>query len=557
MSSITGRSSIGVELLLHPLSHNWKSIIKTELGRRSVDLTRKPPKAWAQPQQTINMTDALSVKSSNKSIRSIKDKFRFGFRRKSAQLEQSPLADNVPPVPPVPEQQTGRKKLQKKSSHNLRQDSVQANAFKTQAERLREAREMGHRVDKQTGELLDDTMILHSLAHDGFDRSAEVINRYELDPNRKPGEPQIASLSSSLWNRVAEHLDLVDCACLALASKTLLDRMGRSYWNAINHPDNSKTRTSFLHRLQDTMPNHLYCFVCDRYHLRTQKGQEKLKPSSVLNPLFQCPHATNNLMPQPRIRITSGRTLPYTFVQLALRAKKYGPDHGIEATTMARQWKEQYDPKWIHSTRYFIFKGHLLMRVQSTCFTKPGLTPAGERMLLYNREDYLPYFSVCAHWRDGLLMKICKCSMTHLPKPPEHSLHETLAKTAGRRPSQSGIIILCSTCRPMRRCPECPTEYLVELKLAEDRTESNPLERFKHAIVVTRWSDLGDGSSPESPEWAAINGQLEGYDSLSTIGTRAVSGTFESQSADTGPGQRILNLNPKDTHKGEEGDDWY
>ena len=109
----------------------------------------------------------------------------------------------------------------------------------------------------------------------------------------------------------------------------------------------------------------------------------------------------------------------------------------------------------------------------------------------------------------------------------------------------------------MRRCPECPTEYLVDVKLAEDRSEKDPRLLFKHAIVVTRWSDLGDGSSPTSPEWAAVTGALEDYDSLSTIGTRAISGTFESQTADTGPGQRILNLNPKDEHKGEAGHDWY
>lgn len=504
-----------------------------------------------QLQPPINMSDALSVKSSSKSVRSLKDRLRSAFGRRSVDDTNSPRrisnGENVLP---------GRKSLQR-SSLDSRQDSTQATAFKTQADRIREARENGPKIDKQTGERLDDTLVLHSLAHDSFDTVTEILNKYELDPNRPPGEAQVASLSPQLWSRIAEHLSLVDRACLALASKTLLDRMGSSYSQIINHPDNAEYRLSLLHRLEDQMPNHLFCFVCNKYHVRTMKGQEKLKPASVLNPLFDCPNATNNLMPQPRLRIATGRTLPFNFVQLALKGKKYGSDYGIDATTMARLWREQYEPRWIHSSRYFVFKGHLLMRVQSTCYTKPGLTPAAERMLLYSREDYQPYFSVCAHWRDGLLMNICKCALGHLPVPAEKSLHEGLAKVAGRRTSHGAIITLCSNCRPMRRCPQCPTEYLVEVKLAEDRSEKDPMKLFKHAIVVTRWSDLGDGSSPMSPEWAAVTGAIDTYDSIATIGTRAVSGIFESQSADTGPGQRILNLNPKDEHKGEEGNDWY
>ena len=107
----------------------------------------------------------------------------------------------------------------------------------------------------------------------------------------------------------------------------------------------------------------------------------------------------------------------------------------------------------------------------------------------------------------------------------------------------------------MRRCPNCPTEYLVQIKLVEDRTD--PVKMFKHAIVVTRWSDLGDGTSPRSPQWAACNGEIE-YDSFKTLGKRAISGIFESHfTAEFIPGQRILSLNPKNERKGEAGHRWY
>ena len=106
----------------------------------------------------------------------------------------------------------------------------------------------------------------------------------------------------------------------------------------------------------------------------------------------------------------------------------------------------------------------------------------------------------------------------------------------------------------MRRCPECPTEYLVELKFAEDKND--PLNRFKQAIAVTRWSDLGDGLSPYSDEWAAINGNVE-FDSFKAIKKRTISGIFESQSGVAIPGQRLMSLNPKNEKFGEDGHNWY
>lgn len=110
----------------------------------------------------------------------------------------------------------------------------------------------------------------------------------------------------------------------------------------------------------------------------------------------------------------------------------------------------------------------------------------------------------------------------------------------------------------MRRCPECPTEYLIEVKLDEDRSEPNPLARFKQAMMVTRWSDLGNGTTPlGSREWAAVNGRGEGYESLDEVGKRGISGIFESQNGVTLPGQRMLSLNPKGRKEGEEGNDWY
>lgn len=98
----------------------------------------------------------------------------------------------------------------------------------------------------------------------------------------------------------------------------------------------------------------------------------------------------------------------------------------------------------------------------------------------------------------------------------------------------------------------------MELKLAEDKTNTDRLHRFKQAIVVTRWSDLGDGSSPDSPEWkACVTEGNTGFDSFKALSRRGLSGTFESQSGVTIPGQRMMSLNPQNEKLGEEGHNWY
>lgn len=155
-------------------------------------------------------------------------------------------------------------------------------------------------------------------------------------------------------------------------------------------------------------------------------------------------------------------------------------------------------------------------------------------------------------------MPAVKCALGHIPKPLDGGGINRFAKEAHQRwVSKPGpIVSLCEVCQPMRRCPECPTEYLIQLKMMEDK--SDPTVLFKQALVVTRWSDLGDGSSPWSPEWAAINGEGEGFDSFAALGKRAVSGIFEAEyNGDLIPGQRMVSMNPDNEKLGEKGHNWY
>ncbi|KAL1857937.1 hypothetical protein Plec18167_001659 [Paecilomyces lecythidis] len=422
-------------------------------------------------------------------------------------------------------------------------------------------RAAGVHIDTQRGENLDYTTILHKLGlNEPFDQD-DSHHDFEHD-NRPPGEPAVASLSSELWGCIVQYLNPRDAASLALASRTLYMRLGWLPFQILDLEENYQYKIEFLLFLDRRFPHHLLCFPCAKYHRRTQEGNERLRPADVLNPLFNCPHARNPLRPQPRHRITHNYVMPFSFVQLAMRAHRLGPRYGLSADSLCRRWKRN---NWSFTTRYLIHKGHLLMRVTAQTYADPGLAPAAQRLLLYSRDDYWPYFSACAHWRDGELMNVCKCALTHVPIPRdtaglqglEHRMKDILAASSTQGSSSSHMITGCGKCRPKRRCPDCPTEYLVEIKLTEDRSQIKNV-RFRHAIVVTRWSDLGDGTAPMSPEWAACNGYGPGYDSFATMGNRAISGIFESAfTSDTIPGQRVISLNPKGVKKGEAGNDWY
>lgn len=423
---------------------------------------------------------------------------------------------------------------------------------------------------------LDHTEVLHGLAdQDDADSLitatnndwADAVNGEIVWPRSERHEQMVDNLPSSVWQLIASFLDPADAAYLAIATKKIHRKLGNEPLLALRDPENHRHLIRFLNHLDRKLPEHLICFPCGKYHLRLAPGHEKLKADYVNNPVFICPKVFSSYL--PRTRLAHGRELPYAYIQLATRHARYGPRYGLSAESLCRKWR---DPSsgWTHTTRYAVIDGHLLVRVRSEVFAAPKLTETALRHLLYERNEYWPYFSVCAHWRDGDLMPLCKCALSHIPEPPKGYLqqlrNQPMISRSAAHPNY--LVRQCDWCRPARRCPECPTEYLIEVNLAEDKQD--PINRFKHALVVTRWSDLGDGSSPwASAEFAALNGGLEGgggkgvmgtregYDSFSHVGRRAVAGVFESKLNGHIPPQRMISLNPQNKKKGIEGHGWY
>ncbi|KAJ5168204.1 uncharacterized protein N7482_003798 [Penicillium canariense] len=425
-----------------------------------------------------------------------------------------------------------------------------------QAHRLKYEQAHAH-LDSQLGEYRDFTTMIHSLGllePDDTYGPAEIDNAY-----RKPGEEDIAKLSPEMWNYIAGFLNPTDAASLAFASITLYRRLGTQPFMLLERPENYNYKIDFLVGLDRSLPHHLLCFPCGRYHRRTQEGQERIRPAHVINLLYNCPNAQNSLNPPPKNRITHGRIMHFSFVQLTMRAHRFGREYGIQAEDLGRRWQRD---GWSFSSRFLIYEGRLLMRVKSQTFAEPGLVPSAQRLLLYSREDYCPYFSACAHWRDGELMPACKCALEHIPKPRDTGglqglEHKVKDRLQGRQFDPHALTLLCGFCRPMRRCPECPSEYLIEVKISEDKSSPREIV-FRQTIVVTRWTDLGDGTTPGGLEWGAINGKRDDYDSFAHYAKRGIASIFEAAfTADTLPGQRVISMNPNKKKLGEDGHDWY
>lgn len=417
--------------------------------------------------------------------------------------------------------------------------------------------EMKYERDKQTGEIIDHTEMLHSLGLVDSKKERPALYRVRTQEGTEPGSEIVGRLSEQTWEAVRVKLSLADLAALSLSCKAFHERLGDKPWKTLEEEGNENEKVDFLQRLDKMLPDHLLCFDCKVYHKRLAPGDEKLQPVNVQNPVYDCPEVGNPNKINPRIRLTFDRILPLTFLQLAMRAQRFGPVYGITTDSISRKFKDKVDDStWSHQTKFVVVKGHLLMRVMSSCHAIPGLPPAGERHLIYSRQNFIPFFSVCPHWQDGVLLPNVKCALRHIPKPPEGSgINRVAQEVKLHYNPHNPIISLCSECRPMRRCPECPSEYLIEIRMTEDR--SDPSKLFKQTLVVTRYSDLGDGTSPYTPEWQALNGK-PGYESFKELGKRAVAGQFEAEcNGDVIPAQNMLSMNPDKMKLGERGHDWY
>src|SRR5258708_15389770 len=95
--------------------------------------------------------------------------------------------------------------------------------------------------------------------------------------SRKPCVDMISSLPHGLWELIISYRSPTDAANLALSCKRFLTILSAGPLIVLDLPENHQYKVAFLLPLDRHYPDHLLCFPCATYHLRSQRSAERLK----------------------------------------------------------------------------------------------------------------------------------------------------------------------------------------------------------------------------------------------------------------------------------------
>ncbi|KAI9653680.1 MAG: hypothetical protein M1831_005708 [Alyxoria varia] len=333
----------------------------------------------------------------------------------------------------------------------------------------------------------------------------------EIEVQQSNNQP-LLRVPTELWLLTVDSLDPCSAASLACVNRQISQLLGPEVWTTLNNPSNRPHKVRFLQFLEPFYPKHILCHACGIYHPRRNLGKEQrlFESTTVTNRAKKSvAHCTRSQL-IPSVRITFDLALPFTLAHLVTQRHRHGnsPEWGMPFSALSKSWSPTVSDwtttaEWFHRARFVIDKrGHLLMKVSSTFWTAADLADCERRLALSCRKDYTANYSTCPHEALGSrLFRICECALGHIP-----SAKSSLSGGKGNlfAPSQRMGGGGCATCLPLYRCLVCPTEYKIDVQLKECRIGRGDVA-FRHAIVVTRWSDLGDAWAPDSPEWRACS----------------------------------------------------
>ena len=325
---------------------------------------------------------------------------------------------------------------------------------------------------------------------------------------------------TELWLLIVDSLDPCSAASLACVNRQTSRLLGAEVWKALNEPSNRSHKVRFLQFSEHAFPKHVLCHACGIYHPRRNFGKDhRLLQSTTITTSAKNSVAQNCARSEliPSVRLTFDVALPFTLAHLVTQRQRHGnsSEWGIPLSVLSKSWSPAISDwtttaEWFHRAKFVIDKrGHLLMKVSSTFWTAADLTDCERRLALSCRKDYTANYSTCPHEALGSrLFRICECALGHIPSTKSSLSGSKGPKGTPFTPPQRMGAGGCATCLPLFRCLVCPTEYKIGVQLKEFRIGRGALA-FRHAIVVTRWSDLGDAWAPYSPEWRAC-GSLGG-----------------------------------------------
>lgn len=334
-------------------------------------------------------------------------------------------------------------------------------------------------------------------------RTDEAARSLVDDSNSHSRRPSpLFKLSQELFYCIADFLEPVDVACLALCNKhlsicfervvtwsrNLRARARQEMMHArIRHedeplPDGPRMDREFLQRLVRDSPKYYICAQCHGLHLVKHLLVVCSRRQAVGRPAY-VPHIWVCTLTKPfqfdAHRVSDDFALPFCLVQLAMLRHRAGAPHGISLD-------------WLTSTEIHISYGPTPTEVFPTIVeltmltVEPLIVCDSMRLRVQHWMVLKPGEDLCKFYEIGSAENMCGVCHYYTSRREEKTAHtarlEALydCKTmhvGGRQPQ-------CETCSAYLQCSICK----MPLHLQHVRVEN------RAAWVITKWLDIGTGA---------------------------------------------------------------
>jgi hypothetical protein len=318
------------------------------------------------------------------------------------------------------------------------------------------------------------------------------INRLGIfDPNI------FNKLPPELWLDIIEFLSPASAASLTYTCRWMYNQYGERPCSILKLPGHEQDKLELLSYLDADLPKHRLCHPCAIFHRRKSLGAEQKEVKANYGGCWiGCERRAGET------KLGTGYSLTWPSIRSVMRACRFGPEYGMSLDVLARVWEN--DDGWKHRAEPSIVNGRLLMKVQSAL----PVDWATESIFKNRISD------IMRHSWLGCLQEIVKCALHHIRSDESYTIGDCF-------------------CKSLRRCPECPTEYMIETKrisnISGDMRKSMEARGVQHVLIVTKWMDYGEGKSPLSPEWQALAtcNSFSPLDQISTCDIRNIRSRFE------------------------------
>lgn len=336
-------------------------------------------------------------------------------------------------------------------------------------------------VDPETEPLLDQT--------ENFEAVGELHERH---PQSEP--TSLYELSSEILHTITSFLPTSSSAALCLVSRTMLWKLGTSFFRELNKEVPKTVETFSYHMIdppvmtpgqqqyeeflllldRDSM-DFIYCYYCKKLHCPSRTKSTSSNPDSLLNP---CSVVARLYATYPYLH-----DLHFGQVQMAMKHHRLGLDTRAQLAEMSRtkitkETQKDNEYTWKTSTLARIRKGRLLLRSQHT------LTfPARPLPLLPRYWD----FALCAHF-------ISRCPRMADPFRALDKYLQCRVSHSEDSDSECERSCSCSAWEFPSRCQGCGTEFQFQrsgMKKGDGEV----------GVGVVVWQDFGDGVSPFENGW--------------------------------------------------------